>query len=44
MRGWREPGRNQAGTIQQAIAQWSQNKKTSAYDIMKYIQNNKDAM
>lgn len=40
----REPGSNQAGTIQQAIAQWSQDKKTTAHDIMKYIQNNKDAV
>jgi RHS repeat-associated protein len=39
-----EPARNQAGTIQQAVAQWSQNKKTTAQDIMNYIQNNKDAV
>ena len=40
----REPARNKSGTIQQAIAQWTQNKKTTSYDIMKYIQRNKDAI
>jgi RHS repeat-associated protein len=39
-----EPARNQAGTIQQAIAQWNSNKKTTSWDIMRYIQNNKDAI
>jgi RHS repeat-associated protein len=39
-----EPDRNQAGTIEEAKAQWEQLDKTSPYDLMRYIQSNNNAV
>lgn len=39
-----EPDRNQAGTIEQATAQWRNNKLTSAEDIKNFIQKNENAV
>ena len=39
-----EPARNQAGTIQQAVSQWSNNGATSSWQIMRFIQGNEDAV
>jgi len=40
----KEPARNRAGTIEQAMAQWKANKKTTVNDILNYIDKNKDAV
>lgn len=40
----REPDRNQAGTISEAVAQWKNLKNPSSWTIMKYIQTDPNAV